>query len=66
MKEQFKEASKHTAKFISKYPNKVVEITSLLVLLESKILEGSSPDNELNHFINDLKELEKEIVYGKD
>jgi hypothetical protein len=66
MKEQFKKASEHAAKFISKYPNKVVEITSLLVLLESKILEGGSPDNELNHFINDLEELEKEIMYGKD
>lgn len=66
MREQLKEAAEHAAKFISKYPNKVEEVTSLLDLLESEILEGSSPDNELNHFINDLEELEKEIVYGEN
>ena len=66
MREQLKEAAEYAARFISKYPDKVEEVNDLLDLLESEILEGGSPDHELNHFINDLDELEKEIEYGKD
>jgi len=66
MKEQLKEAAEAAAKFLAKYPDKKKEVQGFLDLLESEIADGESPDNELNHFLNTLDELEFELHYGED